>query len=229
MTPKRYSRPSSTAYGSPSMSKKRSPGDGSGSRPGRGRPRIGSPGGGSRSSYRWSRAAPALELDPRLLLHALEGARRSCPRAAGPCGSGSSPSSSSVADPAIDERPALAAADARDQATGGRRRAGAARRRRASGRPRSARRARDTSPSAGRPVPRPLARPRRRTGRGRRGSRPCSRRPGASGGRRASRRGRRGTPPAAMPWTAVSSSTYVQIWSTALAFTWRASLVSATS
>ena len=143
-------------------------------------------------------------------------------------GSVSSPRSLEGRDPAIDQRPALAAADARDEAevvviapT----------------------LLADEAPAADLAVVDGLG-IRRRRGIGRRRGRRADGGIEAGAGGAVVRHvvGHPQRPEAAAepprttwnstgwtPWTAVSISTYVQIWRTAPAFTWRASLVSATS
>ena len=184
-------------------------------------------GSGRSSSYLSSALAPTLQLDPRLFVDAderaladalelrlhrqgevaerLAGWRRRARRA-----------------------PAAAGPRSRRRGSGGRHLDAVSRIRPPSGRRRSARRAPGMSPRAGRSAAsRRPASP--GNGRGRSGSRPCSRR--RAGARRCGRcrRGRRGATRDGRPGCRSSWSTYEQIWRIALALTWRASLVSATS
>ena len=172
--------------------------------------------------------APALELDPGLLADAQRARLRRPRSSGGSIGSGEVAERLERRDAALGQRAPLPRRDPGDEAevivlasTGD-----------AFGRPAADVAVLDglrvgRSPAGRRAASRRPASP--GTGRGRSGSRPCSR-------RRADVSTARALPPSATwshsgrtPWIRSSWSTYEQIWRTALALTWRASFVSATS
>ena len=154
--------------------------------------------------------------------------RRWCPRALGSIGSGRSPSASSVGDAALGQGAPLPRRDPGDEAqVVVRAPAGDA-----FGRPAADVAVLDRlGVGAGRRVGRRRLvghrgqEPRLRA----RGSRPCSRRRAGARPRGRCRRARRASTRAGRPGSARAGRRTMQIWRTALAFTWRASFVSATS